>query len=396
MVRLAPGQPRPSTTTRRADLPAQRPALRGDSSAAVLRAVLDHGPIARSNLARLAGLSAASVSNLAAGLLERGLVREVPEAAGPPGFGRPHVPLDLEIDRLGAIGVHVAVSHVTVALLDPRGRIVEGCELPHEGPSPAQVTAGIAEQVARLRAAHPERQVLGVGVAVGGWVDAEAGVVVDHPVLGWHDVPLQAPVAAATGLATFVEGHSRGLLRAEQLFGRHAERARRSAVHLFVGNVVDVAFSLDGRVHEGPRSASGRVGWLQDAVSGQGLLARAAALGVAARHEGELRVLAEDDDRLLELFTERSREIGRAVATLVDLFDPEVLMVFEPGFCWLPTVREALLAELAGLGGLADATDVVVPSSFAAASLAVAGGGIVLDRLYADPTSVTRVAATST
>ena len=49
----------------------------------MLRAVLDHGPVARSSVARVTGLSAASVSGLTAELLDRGLFREAPEAAGP-------------------------------------------------------------------------------------------------------------------------------------------------------------------------------------------------------------------------------------------------------------------------------------------------------------------------
>src|SRR5436305_14129240 len=97
MVKLKPGEPRPSSTTRRVDLPAQGSGRRPrDSSGAVLRAVLDHGPVARSNLARITGRSAASVSGVTGTLLDLGLVRGVPEAAGPAGFGRPRVPGELD------------------------------------------------------------------------------------------------------------------------------------------------------------------------------------------------------------------------------------------------------------------------------------------------------------
>src|SRR5689334_6307114 len=110
--------------TRRGDLPPAGPRPRRDSAGDVLRAVLDHGPIARSSVARATRLSAASVSGVVTSLLDRGLVREVPEAAGPPGIGRPHVPLDIEADRVAVIGVHIAVPHTTVALLDLRGQII--------------------------------------------------------------------------------------------------------------------------------------------------------------------------------------------------------------------------------------------------------------------------------
>src|SRR5262245_60612934 len=106
--------------TRRRDLPPVAAAPGGDSAGAVLRAILDHGPVARSSVARVSRLSAASVSGLVGALIGEGLVREVPEAAGPPGNGRPHVPVDIDADGPGVIGVHIAVQHVTVARLDLR------------------------------------------------------------------------------------------------------------------------------------------------------------------------------------------------------------------------------------------------------------------------------------
>src|SRR4051812_23958673 len=130
-------------TTRRGDLPAPVARRPRDSAAAVLRAVLDHGPIARSTAARASQLSAASVTGLVAALLDRGLIREAPEAAGPPGAGRPHVPLDIEPERVGVIGVHIAVPRTTVAVLDLRGRVLCQRQDPIVDRDPTRVLAGI-------------------------------------------------------------------------------------------------------------------------------------------------------------------------------------------------------------------------------------------------------------
>ena len=373
-----------------------------------MRAVLDHGPVARSNLARLTGTSAASITGVSAALLERGLLRELPEAAGRPGFGRPHVPLDLETGRVAVVGIHVAVPRTTVALLDLRGRVLESRTLPHHRPSPGAVVARSAKEVAELVEEHAERRILGLGVATGGWVDAGQGVVVDHPVLAWRDVPLRELMARATGLPTYLENHGRALLRAEQLVGAHATRARASIVHLFVGHVVDAAFAVHGRVHQGPRSAAGnlahlpvdadpattdsctcgRVGCLQAAVSATGLVRRAADLGLDAASAGVLAELARGgDERAGRLFVERARVLGHAVASLLDLLDPDVLTVVEPGFLWVPRAREALLAEIAERSEVVrDPADVVVPSSFAE-PLSVAGGAVLLDLIHRSPLS---------
>jgi predicted NBD/HSP70 family sugar kinase len=376
--------------TRRRDLTPPAADRPRDSAGAVLRAILDHGPVARSSIARATRLSAASVSGLVTSLVHEGLAREVPEAAGPPGAGRPHVPVDIDPDSAGVIGVHIAVPHTTVARLDLRGRVIEQRQEPHGHRDPASVLAALGPRIRRLARGH---RILGLGVATGGWVDAVNGVLVEHHLLGWRKVPLAAVLADATGLPVSVDSNSRALLKAEQLFGGAAPQARRSAVHLFVGNVVDVAFAANGVVHRGPRSAAGavahlaiegcdavcacgRTGCLQAAVSDRTLLHRSGKPDIHALVEAASRGEAE----AMSLLLERARLVGRAAGLLLDLFDPEVLVVAEAGVNRMPGLIAALHAE-AGR----DAAAIVRRTSFPGSVLASAGGAVALDRVYAAP-----------
>jgi predicted NBD/HSP70 family sugar kinase len=392
-------------TTRRGDLPVTGSPRSRDSAGAVLRAVLDHGPIARSSVARVTRLSAASVSGVVSSLLERGLMREVPEAAGTPGIGRPHVPLDIQVEGVAVIGVHVAVPRITVSLLDLRGRIIAQIQEPHGRTDPASVIAMVAARIATLRRRHPRRRILGLGLASGGWVDSPNGTIVEHPPLGWRDVRIGAALAEATGLPVRADTNSRALLRAELLFGEVAGRARESAVHLFVGNVVDVAFATGGAVHHGPRSASGavahlpvegcleacscgRVGCLQAAVSERVLVRRALAAGLIDRPvvSALVQAAAGGSAGACELLRDRARLVGRAAALLLDLFDPEVLVVAEAGANQLPECLATLRAEVADWSSAeADVARVVHPSSFPGTVLAVAGGAVALDQVSASP-----------
>ncbi|MET8152927.1 ROK family protein [Actinoplanes sp. NPDC049668] len=392
-------------TTRRGDLPLIESRRSRDSAGAVLRAVLDHGPIARSSVARVTRLSAASVTGVASSLLARGLIREVPEAAGPPGIGRPHVPLDIQVQGAAVVGVHIAVPRITVSLLDLRGRIIAQIQEPHGRTDPASVIAAVAARIATLRRRHSRRRILGLGLATGGWVDSSNGTIIEHPPLGWRDVRIGAALAKATGLPVRADNNSRALLRAELLFGEVAGRARESAVHLFVGNVVDVAFATGGAVHHGPRSASGavahlpvegcreacscgRVGCLQAAVSERVLVRRALAGGLIDQPviSALVRAAAGGSAGALELLRNRAQLVGRAAALLLDLFDPEVLVVAEAGANQLPECLATLRAEVAGWSSAAaDVGRVVRPSSFPGTVLAVAGGAVALDQVYASP-----------
>ncbi|GIE30618.1 sugar kinase [Actinoplanes italicus] len=391
-------------TTRRGDLPLPVPRRAPDSAAAVLRAVLDHGPIARSSIARVTRLSAATVSGVTAVLMDQGLVREAPEAVNRPGIGRPHVPLDVDADSVAIVGVHIAVPRATVALLDLRGRVIVQRQDPHGRRDPAGVLEALATTIAEVRREHGRwRRMLGVGLATGGWVDAAGGRVVEHPALGWRDVPVCATLAEATGLPVRADSNSRALLRAEQLLGAVADRARQSAVHMFVGNVVDVAFATGGVVHQGPRSAAGsvahlpvdgcdlpcscgRVGCLQAAVGEKALVRRALADGLIDRPEIGALVDAALAGSVgaLALLQERARLVGRAAALLLDLFDPEVLVVAEAGVNRVPECLATLRAEVESASSAgADVTATVYSSSFPTSVLAVAGGAVALDRVYA-------------
>ncbi|MHC3814789.1 ROK family protein [Streptomyces sp. DT9] len=408
----APGRrPRPP---RRSDLPAAPTARRSAGPGPVFGAILDHGPVARSTVARLTGLSPASVTGHVAQLLARGLVRESAETSGPRGLGRPHIPVEIDTGRYLVAGAHIAVAHSTVSLMDLRGRIVAEDRRPHRTTDPRRMLGELAARVPRLVAAHAGgRTVLALGLATGHRVDPVAGVIVEHPQLGWRDVPARDILAAATGLPVHVDSHSRALARAEQLFGE--ESTRTSTVLLFVGAVVDAAFATEGAMHRGPRSGAGsvahlplgtaeaggdadgaggggrcscgRTDCLQSEVSERAMVRRAAGQGLAVDSFLELLDLAlAGEPRAVSLFRRRARLVGRAAALLLDMFDPEVLVVVEPGVGRMPGCLADLRAEVAKRSWVCeDPERAVVPTSFTGTVLATAGGAVALGALYTDP-----------
>ncbi|MFF0778780.1 ROK family protein [Streptomyces sp. NPDC003720] len=370
---------------------------RRTSASVVLRSVLEHGPVARSTVARLTGLSPAAVTEHCARLAGLGLLREETAPRRSNGVGRPHVPVDLDTGRFVVGGVHVAVPYTTVALLDLRGRVLARCELKHERPDPGRVLARAADALGALLARAPERRPLGVGVAAGGWVDRESGTVVEHELLGWREVPVRELLADRTGLPVHVDGHARGLVSGERLFGR--ARGSRSVLHVFVGNMVDAAFATGDEVHHGPRSQAGaiahlpvpggtepcvcgRTGCLQAELSERTLCRRARAAGVTGSGNPMhvVAAAAAGDAVARRLLVERARATGRAAGLLLDVLNPETVVVTEVGTMRFDDCLTAL-REAAGERRAAS----VLPTSFPDSVLAVAGGSVMLDVLFRDP-----------
>ncbi|WP_327421420.1 ROK family transcriptional regulator [Streptomyces sp. NBC_01527] len=398
---------RRTTPLLRSDIPAVGPARRVPGTGSVLSAILDHGPVARSTVARLTGLSPASVTGHVGQLLARGLVRESAETAGPRGLGRPHIPVEIDTGRYLVAGAHIAVAHSTVSLMDLRGRIVAEERQPHRTTDPHRLLAGLAERIPRLVAARAAgRTVPALGVATGHRVDPLAGMIVEHPLLGWRDVPVRDILSAATGLPVHVDSHSRALARAEQMFGEASTRA--SMVLLFIGAVVDAAFATEGAMHRGPRSGAGsiahlplgaggsggaepcscgRSGCLQSEVSERAMVRRAAEQGLLVTSFRELldQALA-GEARAVALFRRRAGLVGRAAALLLDMFDPAVLVVVEPGAGRIPECLADLREQVAERSWVCDDPErAVVPSSFTGSVLATAGGAVALGALYLDP-----------
>jgi len=280
--------------------------------------------------------------------------------------------------------------------------------MPHLDVDPRQVILRTARRIPEFLAQHAAGCApVGVGVAAGGWVDRADGVIVEHAPLGWRDVEVRQLLADATGLPVRVDNHARALARAEQLFGD--ARARTSVVHLFVGNMIDAAFATGGRIHHGPQSAAGSVahlplagrtercvcGWrgcLQAVAGSYELGVRAARAGITADPAFDALIAAArgGDRRAVALFHERARLVGAAAALLLDLLNPELLVVTEQGVMHLPGCLETLRAEVsersrqrARLG--TDPGRSIIATSFGSHALQVAAGTVILDAVYANP-----------
>ncbi|MEU3492931.1 ROK family protein [Kitasatospora cineracea] len=414
-------------TVRSAAAPRAGDDRREANAATVLRAVLDHGPVARSGVSRLTGLSPAAVSRQVVDLLRLELLSERPElAVAAPGVrGRPQLPLDVDDRRLAVAGLHVGLPYSTFALLDLRGRVLFRQELPNGGRRGPAVLKALLEQVPRLLAAATSgsaaapgsavtsgstaaagsaagRRVLGLGAVTGGAVDAERGVTVRHEPLGWREVPLRELLERATGLPVRVDNHARALAAAEVLFGDPA--ARRSMVQLFVGHVVDASISVAGTVHQGPPSVTGdgghlpvpgstarchcgRRGCLSVAASDDTLFAAAVAQGVIARPDRQLLLAAvrSGDARADALVRERAAVVGGALALLADVVNPDLLVLTETFAVADPVYLDVVREEFALRSHLHRDASLLVAQRFGADALAVAACAPVLGELYARP-----------
>ena len=205
--------------------------LRAMNDRAALDLLLEHGPLSRTRIGKLTGLSKPTASQLLARLEAAGLVLATGTTEGRPG---PNAQL-YEVDpRAGyAAGLDVTPERIVAAVADITGRTVGSYALPTPGRRPAQpvvrqVTDALdgAVKAAGLTRSDVHRLVIGTP----GAFDPNTGRLryASH-LPGWHSPELLGELAAALPMPVEYENDVNLAAVAEQLGGVRRPGPRRPA-----------------------------------------------------------------------------------------------------------------------------------------------------------------------
>lgn len=340
------------------------------NAAAVLAAIRREGPLSRAAIAELTSLSMPTVSRQVAALTEARLVRDVPDLARVGAVGRPRVPVDIDDTVLAACGVHVGVRTTTFGLVDLRGRLVGSERVPTSRGSAEDGLAFLAAKVRAFLRRWRDRRVVGLGLATGGQVDVARGLVT-HDRLGWHRVPAGTVLSRGTGLPVHVDGHVPAMAHAELLFGEGKQYP--SLLYFYARQVVGAAIVVDGVLHRGP----GQAGTIAHLPTGGDVRCPCGRSGCL-----EATINAQTDRGA---FGERAATMGRAVAILRDLVNPDHVVLGGQNITDAPEHLATLLHTFAATTAL-PGTDLVTVTRFGPDVQAVAACTGVLAGVYTDPT----------
>ncbi|KUL32035.1 ROK family transcriptional regulator [Streptomyces regalis] len=329
--------------------------LRAMNDRAALDLLLEHGPLSRTRIGKLTGLSKPTASQLLARLEAAGLVLATGTTEGRPG---PNAQLyEVNPAAAYAAGLDVTPERILAAVADITGRTVGSYELPTPGRRPTQpvvrqVTDALdgAVKAAGLTRDDVHRLVIGTP----GAFDPNTGRLryASH-LPGWHTPALLDEVAAALPMPVEYENDVNLVAVAEQRLG--AARGHEDFVLLWNEGGLGAALVLGGRLHRGWTGGAGEVGFLpvpgaplvrqvtkansggyQELAGSQAIPQLASELGIAnipsgpyaeaaaalvARAAGEDTVLGR---LLLETYATR---LATGLASLVSVLDPELVVL---------------------------------------------------------------------
>ncbi|WP_405640567.1 ROK family protein [Streptomyces sp. NBC_00019] len=341
----------------------------------VFTTVLSQGPLARLEVARRVGLSAAAVTKAVRPLIEAGYLVEGADDEARPALGRPANLVRVDGGRALFIGVKVTGDEIIGVLTDLCCRIRVARHVPLPDRAAKAVLASVAGLVQDLLTEADGVPVLGLGVAVSGDVDRTEGTVRYSPFLDWRDVPLAELAALTTGLPVTVDNDVRALTVAEQWFGAGAGLSDFAVVT--VGAGIGCGLVVHGRVVAGAHGVAGEIGHVTvdpngplchcgnrgcvEAIAGEAAIVRRIReiTGVEIADAAEALTLARRGVAgAREVYARAGEAIGRGIATVANLLGPERVIISGEGLAaydlFAEQIRDAFVAAAFGSAAQCD------------------------------------------
>ena len=381
----------------------------------VLNHIRSRGPISRTELAEVTDLTAATITNVVNQLAKLGLVSESGRVLSR-GGGRYRVLLTLNESNYYTVGVEISRHHVQAVLVDLGGNVHAELFEEHDTGSPREVVERAARMVHALMQQNRNRRFVAVGIGVPGPVDISQGVVISPPNFpGWNWVPLRDQIAERIALPVYVDDDAKTAALGEAWFGAGVGAA--TMVYLTVGTGIGAGVVIDRVLYSGTHDLAGQIGHTTVDVDGPRCecnnvgcletLASIPAIVRAARRrlregaESALRDLPESDlaaaeaickaalagDPLASEVMERTIQyLGAAVINVVNLYDPEMIVVGGR----LARLNETLVPRLRHLVreraySFASESVTLVPSVLQNKASSVGAAALAIQHLFEDP-----------
>jgi glucokinase len=255
-----------------------------------------------------------------------------------------------------AIGVDLGGTKMLVGVVDSEQQIHHESRESSVGLSEEKVVEDLASELLEAREARPN--VLAAGLGIPATIDHQRGVAIQAVNLDISDVPIRELMEKRLGLPVFVDNDANVAALAEFLYG--AGRGAQNVVMLTLGTGIGGGLILNGQVYRGSTGAGAELGHIvvdengppcQGNCPNHGCVETYAS-GTALAREGTEAAKREPDSALgkalaegpivgktvtqlaingdplaTEVVTEAGRHLGVALASLANIFDPDVIVI---------------------------------------------------------------------
>ena len=209
------------------------------------------------------------------------------------------------------------------------------------------------------RKAVPGAEFAGVGAGAPGPLDTRRGVVLLTPNLGWVNLPLRQLLQDALGVPARIDNDANCAVLGE--WWRGAARGAKQVIGITIGTGIGGGIIVDGRLYHGASDCAGEIGHTTVEVNGRRCkcgnygcleayasgpaIARRAVEAIEAGQSSKLpdyvdgaleKITAQtvyqaahDGDELAEeVVGDTAKFLGAGIANMINIFNPEIVVVF--------------------------------------------------------------------
>ena len=263
------------------------------------------------------------------------------------------------------VGVDLGGTNIIVGTVTEDGESVAGVQRRRtpaaQGPDVVvhHIVGAVRESIMQAEAVWgTDLDVVGIGIGSPGPIDTKNGIVVTSPNLHWTNMPLRQLVSDIVDLPATLENDANCAVLGE--WWRGAAQGAQIVVGVTVGTGVGGGLVLDGKIFHGAsdvagefghmtidstgrRCACGNYGCLEAYASGPAIAKRAvesieagATSSLSGYVDGDLANLTAEevyqaandgDDLAQEVVRDTARLLGAGIANLVNICNPELVVV---------------------------------------------------------------------
>lgn len=377
------------------------------NTALILKLIRERGTISRIDLAKETGLTAATVTNLTAELIDNKLVEEF--NTGVSTGGRKPILLKINSSEFCIASASINSDKVEFAVSDFCAKIIFYRHMKiNNDATPEYCVDFIIKSLKKFTSENSTR-VIGMGIGIHGIVDSVEGISVYAPNLRWRDANIRNLVAKHTDIPIFIDNDVRLMALAEMWFGQ--SKNTDNFVFLYVGAGVGSAIVINKTLMRGATDAAGEIGHTVIDIDGpvcecgkrgclQAFVNEAAMRGFLKDNLDKTEILDENStgDDIVDAYLNNSDKAATAVlnneikylslgiSNIINVFNPQLVVLSSNIKNFDIAVAGKLSSEVDKLS-MANGADVcnIVYSNLGTRAVLNGATAMVLNSVYENP-----------
>ncbi len=256
------------------------------------------------------------------------------------------------------VGIDIYDDHLNFALLDiNKKQLTLDLDIPFNVQNDNSTIDKLVSQISSFIVKNnlPKERILGIGMSIRGRVDSSTGH--SYNIFNFDQRPISEVITEKTGITTIIENDTRAMAYAE--WNTMGTDKIQNAIFINVGRGVGSGIIIDGKPYYGKSGFSGefghipffdnqkicpcgKKGCLETEVSGVALendfihsLQNGASSILSEKYKETgtvaladiIDAASKDDVLSIELITSIGEKLGRGIGVLINLFNPELVVV---------------------------------------------------------------------